>query len=49
MDIIQIIQLLLTLQSMYTPGKLNTIQSIENFHKQLNAFKQTPLNLSIIN
>ncbi len=35
MDVIQIIQLLLTLQSMYTTAKLNTIQSIENFHKQL--------------
>lgn len=45
MGVIQIIQFLLTLQSKYTTGKLNTIQSTENFHKQLNALKQTPLNL----
>lgn len=44
-DVIQIIPFLLTLQSKCTTGKLNTIQSTENFHKQLNALKQTPLNL----
>jgi len=30
---------------MYTTGKINTIQSIENFQKQLNVLKQTPRNL----